>query len=210
MSSSSADAKTLPSYFLFLMRARLYQKLGDLPATQTLLDLVTSLDPRPLYFWLNGARILAYDMPVWRIEGEGGYDAVPPARQEAILRAQAQLALRRIESAMRFHPAGAALWTERANIEWNRLHDAAAAAESYRRAWEQPDGPYFAARLHAEMLRRLGLKAEALAWLVKLHPRLPPTEESARADLVLERIRDLERELGVPPDRRYPPPPSPP
>ena len=178
----------------------------DLPATETIINLVTSLDPRPLYFWLNGARMMAYDMPVWRIESEGGYDAVPQARQDAISHEQARLALRRIEAAMRFHSTSAALWTERANIEWNRLGDAAAAAESYGRAWEQPEAPYFTARLHAEMLRRIGRKAEALAWLVKLHPLLPPADESARAVLVLERIRQLEGELGVPPEQRYAPP----
>ena len=32
-----------------------------------------------------------------------------------------------------------------------KREDPAAAAESYRRAWEQPGGPDFAARLHAEL-----------------------------------------------------------
>lgn len=177
----------------------------DLPATETLLRLVTAIDPRPVYFWLNGARIVAYDMTSWRIAAAGGYDAVPPARQERIGVEQAQLALRRLDEAMAFHPASADLWIERANIELNRLHDPAAAAECYRRAWEQPGAPYYTARLHAEMLRRAGRKAEALAWLVRLHPQLPPKDEAAGAELVLGRIRDLERELAVPPERTYRP-----
>lgn len=97
------------------------------------------------------------------------------------------------------------LWIEQANIELNRLGDTAAAAESYRRAWEQPRAPYYAARLHAELLRRLDRKAEALAWLVKLHTHLSPSDEAAGADLVLARIRDLERELGVPTGQGYRP-----
>jgi hypothetical protein len=68
-----------------------------------------------------------------------------------------------------------------------------------------PGGPYYAARLHAEMLRRAGRKAEALAWLVQLHPQLPRNDEAAAADVVLERIRELEHELGVPADRAYRP-----
>ena len=39
----------------------------DLPVVDTLIRLVTAIDPRPLYFWLNGARIMAYDMPDWRV-----------------------------------------------------------------------------------------------------------------------------------------------
>ena len=177
----------------------------DLPATESLVHLVTVIDPRPLYFWLNGAGIMAYDMPAWRIEAAGGYDRVPATVQTRIGQEQARRALQLLEAATRFHPASAAPWIERANIELNRLGDPAAAAESYRRASEQPGAPYFAARLHAELLRRLGRKADALAWLVKLHPQLPPAEESAGAGLVLARIRELERELGVPAGQTYRP-----
>jgi len=181
----------------------------DLPAVETLLKLVTTLDPRPLYFWLNGARILAHDMPTWRIAAAGGLAVVPELEQQRIDAEQARLALRRLDEAREFHPANAELWIERANIELTRLRDTAAAAESYRRAWEQPRAPYYAARLHAEMLRRLGRRAEALTWLVQLHPQLPPDDESAGAALVLGRIRDLERELRIPAAQRYRPTPAP-
>ena len=179
----------------------------DLPATETLLRLVTAIDPRPVYFWLNGARVVAYDMTAWRIAAAGGYDAVSKAEQEKLSGQQARLALRRLDEAMAFHPANAELWIERGSIELNRLHDPLAAAESYRRAWAVPGAPYYAARLHAEMLRRAGRKADALAWLVQLHPQLPPKDEAAGADVVLGRIRDLEQELGVPAERVYRPAP---
>jgi len=38
---------------------------------------------------------------------------------------------------------------------------------------------------------------------VKLHPRLPRNDEAAAADLVLARIRQLERELRVAPEAAY-------
>lgn len=190
-----ADAAWIRMYVLWEQR--------DLPATDTLIHVVSAVDPRPLYFWLNGARILAYDLKAWRIEAAGGYEAVPPAAQARIARDQAAVAIRHLDAAMAFHPASAEVWVERANIELNGLRDVAAAAESYRKGWEQPGAPYYAARLYAEMLRRLGRKAEALAWLVKLHPSLPPHDEAAAADAVLGRIRDLERELGVPGEQAY-------
>ena len=40
----------------------------DLPATQTLIRTTTAIDPEPLVFWINGARMIAYDMPVWRMD----------------------------------------------------------------------------------------------------------------------------------------------
>ena len=178
----------------------------DLPTVQTLLRLVTSLDPRPVYFWLNAARITAHDFSAWRIQAGGGFDVVPPERQREIDVEQGRQALQVLDAAAAFHPASADLWIERAAIELTRMRDVAAAAESYRRAWAQPRAPYFAARLHAELLRKLGRKAEALTWLTRLHPQLPAGDEAAAADVVLGRIRDLEIELNVPTAQRYQPP----
>lgn len=192
-----ADAAWIKMYALWETR--------DLPGVQTLIQLVSTVDPRPMYFWMNGARILAYDLPVWRVEAAGGFDTVTAPARERIGREQGLLALKHLDAAMTFHPASADLWIERANIELNKLRDLTAAAESYRRAWEQPRAPYYAARLHAELLRRQGRKSEALAWLVKLHPQLPADPDAARDDVVLQRIRELERDLGIAPEGAYRP-----
>ncbi len=178
----------------------------DLPGTETLIKLVTAIDPRPVYFWLNGARIVGYDLPVWRIEAAGGYAAVSEEQQARLAREQALRAVEHLEAARQFHPTNADLWVERANIELNRLKDVTAAAESYRRAWEQPRAPYYAARMHAELLRRAGRNEEALAWLVRLYPTLPAGEEAGR-DVVLGRIRELEQALGVPVGQAFRPAP---
>jgi len=192
-----ADVTWLRMYVLWERR--------DLPGCEALLRLVGTLDPRPLEFWLNGARILAYDFAAWRIESAGGYDRVPVEAQGQIEREQGALALRHLDAAMQFHPESAELWIERGSLQLNRLREIDAAAESYRRAWAQPRAPYYAARLHAELLRRTGRKAEALAFLRTLHPTLPAADEGAAADRVFERIQELERELGVPADRAYRP-----
>ena len=185
------------------LRLHVIWEQRDLAATDTLLRLVTTIDPRPLYFWVNGARIIAFDMTAWRIAEAGGHEVLPAVQRDRLGAEQARLAIRLLEEAMTFHPGNAALWIERANIELNRLRDSEAAAESYRKAWEQPGAPTYAARLHAELLRRLGRKAEALVWLTRLHPQLPPEEEGT--ELVLSRIRDLERELAVPVMQTYRP-----
>jgi tetratricopeptide (TPR) repeat protein len=174
----------------------------ELAAVDTLVHAVPAIDPRPVYFWLNGARILAYDLASWRVVAEGGYDSVPATEIQRIDHEQAAFAIAHLESARRYHPKSPDLWIEQAAIELNRRRDLSAAAECYRKAWEQPDAPYYAARLHAEMLRRLGRKAEALAFLKKLYPQLPPGDEAAAAPLVLVRIRELEHELGIPDEQR--------
>jgi hypothetical protein len=174
----------------------------DLAGTQTLVQLVTAIDPRPAYFWINGARILAHDLSTWRFEAAGG-DAAGPAVEQRIDREQGAVALQHLDAALAFHPVSPDLWIERASIQIIRLRDPAAAAESYRRAWELPRAPYYAARLHAEMLRRAGRAAEAWQWLVRLLPALPADDPGAGRDVVLARIRELERELGIPPERVY-------
>lgn len=154
----------------------------DPGATRAWLGIAVQADPSALYFWINGARILAFDMAAWP-----GMDRIQAGGE----------ALRWIDRATRAHPASAALWIERASVELNVLGDAAAAAESYRRAAEQPGAPYFAARLRAELLRQLGRKAEALEWLQRVYPTLPKNDPRAEAALVKKRIEALERELGT-------------
>ena len=177
----------------------------DASTAESMLQLTTALDPRPLGFWINGARMIAYDFAAWHIEQGEGTRQISESEREAISRSHAGRAVLFLERAAEFHPGVAALWIERANIELNCARDVDAAAESYRRASQMPDAPFFAARIHAELLRRLHRKSEALTWLMALHPALPREVEAAAADLVLARIRDLEVELAVPSTDRFVP-----
>lgn len=189
---------------------------NDLPATQTFIDVVTVIDPRPLYFWLNGSRMIAYDMPNWRIMAEGGYDDVSQARQRQIDEDQSAVAFRFLKDAFGHHPNSPMLHIEVANIHLNRLKDVAKAAEAYRKASLLPSAPHYAARIYAELLRRLGRQAEAYEWLKQLYPTLPkeadPSRgitpfqvETAMAPVVLSRIRELEAELNVPEQELFKP-----
>jgi hypothetical protein len=174
----------------------------NLLATQASLRNAVTVDPRPLTFWLNGARMLAYDMPEWRLAGMSAPTSEDFRRR--VDQEQGGLALAWLDQAESQHPESPEILIERANIQLNRLHDVAAAAESYRRATEKPGTPPYAARLYAELLRRLGRKAEAHAWLVKLYPTLRGLEDGAE-ELVLARIWALEAELGWAEQDRYRP-----
>ncbi len=194
----------------------------DLPATQTLIKLVTAIDPRPLYFWQNGARMIAYDMPNWRVAEAGGYDVVSTAMQQQIEHEQSAVAIKYLNEAFGYHPDSVQIYLEIGNVYLNRLKDLNSAAEYYHKAALRSDAPYFVARIYAELLRRQGRNAEAYDWLKKLYPTLPkPTPpglvqpaknqpsaleiEMAMAPVVLGRIREIEKELKIPEYQRFKP-----
>jgi len=164
--------------------------------TEAMLALTTKLDPTPLYFWVNGARMIAYDFSQWD-HGLRDAESTDASALQAKQNYCAQRALKFLDNAIAQHPQSALLWIERANIQYTRLRDFDGAAESFRAAALLPGAPYYAGRLHAEMLRRAGRKAEALTWLRELYPKLPHGNEAAASDLVHERIEALEGELGI-------------
>jgi hypothetical protein len=174
------------------LRTNLAWENRDPVATTALIELTVAADERPLYFWLNGARMLACDLPEWRLDG-----SAPAALRLRINEEQAQLALRFLEKGLRWHGPDPALYIEMANIHLRRRGDAENAARCYRLAAEQPHAPYYAARIHAGLLRELGRPQEALAWLRQTLPALPADEPLARREVVVERIKALEQELAV-------------
>jgi hypothetical protein len=169
----------------FWLQADLAWEKRDPVATAALLQLTVAADERPLYFWLNGARMLAYDLPAWE----------PAAVRRQRTDAHSRLALEFLEQGLRWHGPDAALWVEMANIHLRRTGDIESAAHCYRLAAEAPHAPYYAARIHAELLRALGRPREARDWLQRQLPSLPADDPAACRDVVLARIRSLEREL---------------
>lgn len=161
-----------------------------------MIQLVTSIDPRPEFFWINSARMVGYDVPHWRIAASGGYQQLPKAEQDRIIADQADQALVLLERALRVHPQSPRLKLELGQIYLNRLRDFESAAPWFLAASKEKDAPYFAARVYADLLLRLNRPAEAYAFLKTLYTELPD-DPMAQADIVLERIRELEAQLGV-------------
>src|SRR5664280_1778489 len=187
-----------------LRALRCCRRGGGRRLTETLIRLVTIVDDRPTHFWINGARIIAYDIAEWRLSSPGSA-RMPAEVRRRIVEEQAGAGLRFLAAAGDCHPDCAAIWVEMGNIQLYRRRDLVLAAECYRRAAELPDAPYYAARIYAELLRRLGRDQDAYAWLCRLHPILPVTDQAAMSELVLRRIRALERRLKVPVQEQYMP-----
>ena len=175
----------------YWLRTNLAWERHDLAGTVSLIDMTVAADERPLYFWLNGARILANDMPEWRMIGP-----VPRSFRAIANEEQAQAALHFLEKGLRWHGPEAAFYIEMANIHLRRRGDVESAARYYRLAAEQPGAPYYAARIHGELLRELHRPAEALTWLRRTLVALPEHDELAARDLVIDRIKALEQELA--------------
>ncbi|MFP4157101.1 MAG: tetratricopeptide repeat protein [Opitutales bacterium] len=190
--------------FLWIQTNSVWEK-RDRAKLDAMVRLVTTLDPRPEFFWINSARMIAYDVPHWRIREEGGHQAVPEARQAAIDLEQAEQAFLLLEQALEHHPDHPRLYLEIGQIYLNRLDDPARAAPWFRKAWEQPGAPHFSARIYAELLRRQGKLEAAYAFLTDLHRELPDDNPYAQKEIVLERIRDLEDRLERPLRDRYQP-----
>ena len=172
------------------LRANLAWERRDAAATRALLELAVTADSRTLHFWLNAARMMAYDFPAWRTDG------APRAVREAAVIEEAERALAFLERGLSRHPARAEIYLEMANIRLRALGDREGAAKLFRLAVEQPGAPYHAARIHAELLRDLGRPAEALAFLRERLPGFPADDPAARREVVEQRIKELESLLG--------------
>lgn len=163
---------------------------------------VVAVDPRPLSFWLNGARMMAYDLPGWRMAELRGHGTVPSAVEDHIRHEQAELALAWLDRASAFHPESPAILIERANICLYAARDSVRAAEYYRRAAELPRAPAYVGRLHARLLRGLGRRTEALTWLKRFYAQRSARGSADERELLRWDIRELEDELQVPPGDR--------
>jgi tetratricopeptide (TPR) repeat protein len=182
--------------FLWIRTNTIWER-RDRVKLNAMVRLVTTLDPRADFFWINGARMIAYDVPNWRIQEEGGYADVPNSRQQALDREQAEQAFAMLARAREFHPNKAKLYLEVGQIYLNRLKDSANAAKWFLLASQQADAPYFAARIYGELLRREGKNIEAYDFLKQLHTNLPD-DPFAQKPIIYDRIRELEQELKIP------------
>ena len=182
--------------FLWIRTNTIWEK-HDRVKLDTMIRLVTTIDPRPDFFWINGARIIAYDVPNWRIKEEGGYFEVPESRQQQIDREQSEQAFALLETARKFHPDKARLYLETGQVYMNRLKENLKAGEWFLLASKKPDAPYYAARIYAELLRREGKDKEAYEFLKQLYRELPNNPRTQKP-IILDRIREIEIALEIP------------
>ena len=173
-------------------------------ATKTLssIQFTVALDPRPAFFWRNGANMIAYDMRHW----ESTVQTLGGGSEGAVGQILARVAIDFLRQGMRQHPEDYTFPVDIGHIYMTRLEDYDAAAEAYLHACKNyPDVPYYVGRLHAQLLRKAGRNREAYDFLVKEYTGLPSNDPYAQKELVLRRIRNLEVEMGIPVESRFEP-----
>ncbi len=181
------------------------QDAAVIPTMETMIRLVTTIDPRPVYFWLNGSRIIAYDMAAWRVREAGDYGNIPETAVQRYHDEQAETGIRLLERGREYHPDSPELVVDIANIYLRRMENREMAAEYYRIGAEMENAPPFVARIYAEILRQMGENRRAYDWLVDLYPTLDPANPRDQRDRVLGRIRELEDVLEIPATQRFRP-----
>lgn len=116
----------------------------DAAGTRFYLDLTLETNPGPEYFWLNGARMLAFDLPAWSADLD---PATGQATRASARKMAAREALHLLERGLRSHPDSASLRIEMATISLYGLGDRRAAAVQFQRAAQGHGAPRFADRL---------------------------------------------------------------
>lgn len=179
----AADVKWISAYQAWQNRdeSRLKQELAW----------ATRLAPGNLIYWLEGARMLGYDVAAWRREDHSQADPIRKINRTAFESARKHLAAGEI-----WHPERAALPIEEAILQLRLVDDVAAAEQAMARAQQCADAPYFVARVRAELLIKLGREREALILLESELERLPRSDPRALVDVVEQRIADLRVRLA--------------
>ncbi len=192
--------RTLVADILWLKTMIVWES-ENLEKTHSLIQFTTTVDPRPKFFWINGARIIANDMPHW----EAAQGNTPEqTKRNTVALAHSAIAL--LEKAKPHHDDKPDILLEIGNIHLTRLRDARSAAEMYRKAYiEHESTPYYVARLYGQLLRRMGRNEEAYKFLTELHSTLPDGIVYAQKNTVLRRIRQLEKTLEITPGKSFRP-----
>ncbi len=186
--AATGGASTLAADWLWI-RTNLAWENRDEAGVRALLRLTLAAAPQSAYFRFNAARMLAYDMPLWRIARNP--DA-PRAVHDAWRLGGADEAIGLV-----LENAGddAGRWLEAANLTLYARRDRMAAGELFGFTAMLPGAPWHAGRIHAQLLVEQGREAEALAWLRHWLPRLPENDPAAQRQLVIGRLAALEFEL---------------
>ncbi|MDQ8205413.1 hypothetical protein [Pelagicoccus sp. SDUM812003] len=159
------------------------------------LELAVALNPHSEFFWIDGARILANDMPVWEVGDDFAESLFETEQGIAIRRRYARKALAFLEKAPRHIAQTPQYWVEKGTIYWRKLDDLDAAIMSFAEAVDTEGVPYFVCRVYAELLVKDGQIAEAYRYLSDHYDSLPDDELSAMKPVVRQRLLQLREML---------------
>lgn len=171
------------------LKANVAWERRDAATVRAWLATVRAASPGRGYFRRNSARMLAYDLPAWRVEAE------PTAPAGARLRWRQLGAEEALAWLAPEEHDDAGTWIEAGAISLYALQDRERAIRCFGRAAALPDAPWHAGRIHAQLLVESGRLREAAGFLRRWVPSLPTGEPAAQRALMEERLAALERQL---------------
>jgi len=168
-----------------------------------LFDTVTTLQPHTLLYW---------DIAAWHMAWNASAAALQDAKQSSqLLRERAarqyiDLGRDILERGIRNNPESYFLYERLGILLRDKVKDHAAAADAFAKAASFADAPAYLGRFAGyEASKVPGREKEAYDRLRALYDQ----GQKQRLPTLLSTIRDLERKLGIPEDRRIPPVASP-
>jgi tetratricopeptide (TPR) repeat protein len=163
-------------------------------------DLVTTLQPRAVEYWDQGAWHFAYNAAANKLQNPSEPSAL--RRQRDALR-WVKEGVSLLERGTEANPEKYLLWERLGTIYRDKLGDHNRAAECFRRASLCADAPVFMERFYGYSLEAAGRNEEAYAYWKKLWERpLTHTKPMYGADKIEQKIRVLESTLRIPPEKR--------
>lgn len=159
------------------------------------IHLAVALNPLLEYFWIDGARIIANDMPVWEVGDEAMDTLFETEEGIAVRKRYGKRALAFLEKAPKSVQSKQAILREKGVISWQKLDDLEAALEYFGRIIARPDPPYYLSRVYAELLIRSGRLEDALDFLRNHYAGLPDDDPKALKEQVADSIEALEGRL---------------
>lgn len=189
---SLGGLRALAADFLWL-RTNYYWQNNNHGLTDTTARAVTRLQPDFPFFWIEAARMIVYDMPVWRF---GRDRSAPESVEKRIRREHAERGLELLDEASRFLPEASEIPAEKARIYWTVLDDPEKAQEYYRIAYQKPDHRALYARLRAVILMDLGRVEEAERWLTGVLSQMKSGQSPSQVLLMKSYLEELQEGIN--------------
>jgi hypothetical protein len=166
---------------------------------RTLADMVVLLQPRVSFFWENAGWHLAYNASVSVEKFSGGSKGARNVESMRWIKQGIDFYERGIQAI----PEKPKLYEMLALLYQQRLEDHVKAAQYYELASQKPGAPVYLERFVGFSLEKAGKKQEAYDYWVKLwRSSVDHGQGPRRWPMIQERIRNLEKELLIPLDKR--------
>ncbi len=161
--------------------------------------LAVSLNPDSVYFWIDGSRIIANDMPVWQVGDDFMESLFKEEEGIEIRKAYGEQALAFLDLAPDEVARQVPVLVEKAAICWQRLEDLDRALVFFKEAVSKESVPNHICRVYAEILVKNGKVREAYEYLKSHYAGLSDDDRTALKPFVARRIEELRSKLEAGP-----------